>query len=56
MAITCKDVLFWGFELLQRMIFLYRTTLMSAQSLHMTYMTSNDGADRTLGVCVRVCV
>lgn len=47
MAITCKDGLFWGLELLQRMIFLYHNALTSVPSLHMTYMTSNDGADRT---------
>lgn len=48
---------FGGFELHQKKkkIFLYHTTLMSMPSLHMTYMTRNDGADRTHRVCVCVC-
>lgn len=53
MAVTCKVELFWGFELQQKKkIFFYPTTLMSMPSLHMTYMTRNDGADRTHCVCV----
>ena len=58
MAITCKVELFGGFEPWQqkkkkkKKIFLYHTTLMSTPSLHMMYMTRNDGADRTRCVCV----
>lgn len=52
----CKVELFGGFEPRQQQqkkkIFLYHTTLMSTPSLHMMYMTRNDGADRTRCVCV----
>lgn len=55
MAITTRKVeLFWGFELQKKKVFFYHTTLMSTPSLHMTYMTRNDGADRARCVCVCV--
>lgn len=40
----------------QRAIFWHHNTLMSALRLHMTYMTSSDGADRTHFPRARTCM